>query len=64
VIERYERSEIKPSIEVAVKITEAFNVSLDDLAGSTDLILGKGIENRIQKAFRSLAKKIRGICLP
>ena len=43
VIGRYERSEVKPSIEVAVKITEALGVSLD-----YDLILEKGIVNRIQ----------------
>ncbi len=33
VIGRYERSEVKPSIEVAVKIAEAFEVSLDYLVG-------------------------------
>lgn len=48
VIGRYERSEVKPSIEVAVKIAEALNVSLDYLVGSTDLILEKSIVNRIQ----------------
>jgi transcriptional regulator with XRE-family HTH domain len=48
VIGRYERGEVKPSIEVAVKIAEALNVSLDYLVGSTDLILDKGIVSRIQ----------------
>ncbi len=48
VIGRYERSEVKPSIEVAVKIAEALNVSLDYLVGSTDLILDKNIVKRIQ----------------
>jgi len=48
VIGRYERSEVKPSIEAVVKIAEALNVSLDYLVGSTGLILEKGIVNRIQ----------------
>jgi hypothetical protein len=33
---------------MAAKIAEALNVSLDYLVGSTDLILEKGIVNRIQ----------------
>lgn len=48
VIGRYERSEVKPSIEVAMKIADALDVSLDYLVGSTDLILDKTIVNRIQ----------------
>lgn len=48
VIGRYERSEVKPSIEVAVKIAGALSVSLDYLVGSTDLMLDKSIVSRIQ----------------
>lgn len=48
VIGRYERSEVKPSIEVAVKIADALSVSLDYLVGSTDLMLDKSIVSRIQ----------------
>ena len=48
VIGSYERSEVKPSNEVVVKISEALNVSLDYLVGSTNLILEKNIVNRIQ----------------
>ncbi|HOT15830.1 MAG TPA: helix-turn-helix transcriptional regulator [Bacteroidales bacterium] len=59
VIGRYERSDVKPSIEVAVKITEALNVSLDYLVGSTDLILEKGIVNRIQ-SNQKLSKDDKG----
>ncbi len=33
IIGRYERSEVSPSIEVAIKIADALNVSLDYLAG-------------------------------
>jgi transcriptional regulator with XRE-family HTH domain len=48
VIGRYERGEVKPSIDVAVNIAEALDTSLDYLVGTTDLILEKGIVNRIQ----------------
>ena len=48
VIGRYERDEVKPSIEIAAQIAEALEVSLDYLVGSTDLLLDKGIINRIQ----------------
>jgi len=47
VIGRYERGEVKPSIEIAAKIAEALNVSLDYLVGNTDLLLDKSILNRI-----------------
>jgi len=33
IIGRYERNEVSPSIDVAIKIAEALNVSLDFLAG-------------------------------
>lgn len=48
VIGRYERDEVKPSIEIAARIADALDVSLDYLVGSTDLLLDKGIINRIQ----------------
>jgi len=48
VIGRYERDEVKPSIEIAARIAEALQVSLDYLVGSTDLLLDKNIINRIQ----------------
>ena len=38
VIGRYERNEVKPTIEMATKITNALKVSLDYLVGSTDLV--------------------------
>jgi transcriptional regulator with XRE-family HTH domain len=34
-IGRYERGEVKPSIEVAAKIAEVLNVSLDFMVGNT-----------------------------
>ena len=47
VIGRYERGEVKPSIEVAAKIANVLAVSLDYLVGNTDLLLDKTILNRI-----------------
>jgi transcriptional regulator with XRE-family HTH domain len=48
VIGRYERDEVKPSIEVAAQIAEAIEVSLDYLVGNTNLQLDKSIIKRIQ----------------
>ena len=39
VIGRYERDEVKPSIEMATQLAEALEVSLDYLVGSTDILL-------------------------
>lgn len=43
VIGRYERDEVKPSIETAFKIAKALGVSLDYLTGLSDLELDKNI---------------------
>jgi len=48
VIGRYERDEVKPSVEVAAQIAQALEVSLDYLVGNTDLLLDKTIIRRIQ----------------
>lgn len=48
VIGRYERDEVKPSIDVAAQIADALQVSLDYLVGSSDLLLDKAIIKRIQ----------------
>jgi|SRR5690606_12073373 len=47
VIGRYERDEVKPSIEMATQLAEALEVSLDYLVGSTDTLLEKSIVNRV-----------------
>jgi transcriptional regulator with XRE-family HTH domain len=47
VIGRYEREEVKPSIEVATQLAEALGVSLDYLVGSTDVLLEKSIVSKI-----------------
>ena len=41
IIGRYEREEVKPSVEIATKIAEALEVSLDYLTGLSDLELDK-----------------------
>lgn len=47
VIGRYEREEAKPSIEVANKLADIFNVTLDYLVGKTELLMDEEIANRI-----------------
>jgi len=47
VIGRYEREEVKPSIEIATNIAEALEVSLDYLTGISDLELDKSFVNII-----------------
>ena len=47
VIGRYERDEVKPSIEMATQLAEALEISLDYLVGSTDVLLEKSVVNRV-----------------
>lgn len=47
VIGRYERDEMKPSIDTANKLAEYLQVSLDYLTGNTDVLLETNILNRI-----------------
>ena len=47
VIVRYERGDIKPSIDVVAKIVDALDVSVDYLIGKTNLILAKETIHRI-----------------
>jgi len=47
VVGRYERDEMKPSIEVASKLADLLDVSLDYLVGRTDTMLDKITLNRI-----------------
>lgn len=48
VIGRYERGDIKPSIEVVEKIAEAFEVSIDYLVGKTNIIVDKQVIERLE----------------
>lgn len=47
VLGRYERDEVKPSIEVAAKISQALGVSLDYLVGDSDVLLDTELIKRI-----------------
>lgn len=45
---RYERNEVKPTIEMAVKIAQALEVSLDYRTGNSDVELEKATLDRVQ----------------
>ena len=47
VIGRYEREEARPSVDVANRIAELLNVSLDYLVGNTDQILDQDTLKRL-----------------
>lgn len=49
IIGRYERDEVKPSIEVVIKIADALEVSIDYLVGKTTLAMDKITLKRIQE---------------
>jgi transcriptional regulator with XRE-family HTH domain len=46
---RYERNEVRPTIEMATKLAQALEVSLDYLVGNTDIELDKATLNRVQE---------------
>ena len=46
---RYERNEVRPTIEMATKLAQALEVSLDYLVGNTDIELDKAMLNRVQE---------------
>ena len=55
-IGRYERDEVKPSIEVIIRLADALNVSIDYLVGKTDFEIDKSISDRMS-AITKLAEK-------
>lgn len=61
VIGKYERDEVKPSIETATKVEEALEVSLDYLTGLSDLELDKPIVDVIMDIQGLDAKDIMQI---
>ncbi|TAJ08116.1 XRE family transcriptional regulator [Marinilabiliaceae bacterium JC017] len=48
-IGRYERDEVKPSIEVVIKIADSLGVSIDFLVGKTNFELDQDTLRRIQE---------------
>lgn len=52
IIGRYERDDATPSIEVAKKIADIFEVSLDYMAGSTEEELDKATLKRLREVNR------------
>jgi transcriptional regulator with XRE-family HTH domain len=52
VIGRYERGDIKPSIEVVQKIADALEVSIDYLVGKTNMMLDKQTLDRLEDIAR------------
>lgn len=51
-IGRYERDEMKPSVELAAKMAAMLDVSLDYLAGLTDVQPDKELAERIMEVAR------------
>ena len=50
IIGRYERNEIKPSIEIAKKIADELNVTVDYLLGNSDkMVLDKKADKKISE---------------
>jgi transcriptional regulator with XRE-family HTH domain len=46
---RYERGEVRPTIEMAVKVAQALDISLDFLTGNSDIELNKDMMSRIRE---------------
>lgn len=49
IIGKYERDDVKPSVEVAVKIADALDVSLDFLVGKTSVEIDTTTLKRLQE---------------
>lgn len=47
ILGRYERGEAKPSIDIALKLAEALEVSLDYLVGKDDMLMDQGIITKV-----------------
>jgi transcriptional regulator with XRE-family HTH domain len=52
VLGRYERNEVMPSIDIARKIADILEVSLDFLTGKADVQIDKNTSNRILEVSR------------
>lgn len=49
---RYERNDVRPTIEMAVKIAQALEIFLDYLTGTSDIELDKATLDRVQEITR------------
>lgn len=49
IVGRYERNEIKPSIEVAKKLADELGVTIDFLIGGTDKVFDKKLLKKIEE---------------
>ena len=47
ILGRYERGEAKPSIDIALKLAETLEVSLDYLVGKDDMLMDQGIISKV-----------------
>ena len=52
VLGRYEYNEVQPSIEIARKIADILDVSLDYLIGKVDVEMDKSTRKRILEVFK------------
>lgn len=58
IIGRYERGDLMPSVEIATKIAEALDVSLDFLVGNSSLLVkDKSILSRIEDIAKLPSQK-------
>lgn len=60
VIGRYERGDIKPSIDVVVKLAEVLEVSIDYLVGQTSTEIDRSALNRLE-SISALPEEEQGI---
>ena len=49
---RYERNEVRPTIEMAVKIAKGLEISLDYLTGNSDIELDGAMLQRVQEVTK------------
>ena len=61
---RYERNDVRPTIEMAVKIAQALEISLDYLTGTSDIELDKATLDRVQEITKLNEKDKDYILLP
>jgi len=49
IIGRYERNEVKPSVEVVIKLADDLDMSVDFLVGKTSLEIDRGTLKRLEE---------------